>query len=643
MDEKWPNSNYGPDIDLAAPADSIYCMLADSEYIYASGTSLAAPIVAGVAGLVIANNPDWNGIQAAEQIRVTTDLLSGTGADLGRGRINAYRALTESPISIKYVEFDYVDDNHNGFVEAGERVNMYLTMINYLTPAPNVSLKISSSSEEITFINEEITTSSIDSYQQIRFPDPIVFDILDNTKGVPFIEFDLQIKSEGYHEMDQFTFTQTFMDIPWKKYNDPETKDNLYSNSDPVLKSGPSGDWDSNFASVLTVMYDSISSIFKMWYQGGTGPFTGSIGYATSPDGINWMKYDDPATTDPPYLASDPVLNPGSQGTWDSKVTGMASIVIQDDFYHMWYTGISDSAYFNIGYAISSDGIFWEKYDDNPVLKIGLKGSWDETRVYLPCVIHEDSLFKMWYSGSQGNPFTGENFKGQIGYAISSDGIVWTKGINPVLEPQRTQGGEFDFWNVLSPDVLYDGSNYQMWYAGYNNPKYSVGMAKSLNGVDWYRGNNNPVLEVGSEDEWDYPIVQNPKVILIDTTYHMWYSGGQLFGWQIGYARSSWDGLSGDLDDGITENIPQNYSLSRNYPNPFNPRTIINYELPITNEVNLIIYNILGKKVVTLVSEKQNAGYHQVEWDASDFASGVYFYRLKAGDYQAVKKMVLLR
>jgi hypothetical protein len=89
--------------------------------------------------------------------------------------------------------------------------------------------------------------------------------------------------------------------------------------------------------------------------------------------------------------------------------------------------------------------------------------------------------------------------------------------------------------------------------------------------------------------------------------------------------------------------LPVVYALQQNYPNPFNPTTIINYELPITNNVNLTIHNIIGQKVATLVSEKQKAGYHQVEWDASDYASGVYYYKITAGDFQQVRKMVLLK
>ena len=61
------------------------------------------------------------------------------------------------------------------------------------------------------------------------------------------------------------------------------------------------------------------------------------------------------------------------------------------------------------------------------------------------------------------------------------------------------------------------------------------------------------------------------------------------------------------------------------------------------NEVDLSVYNVLGQKVVTLVSEKQEAGYYQVEWDASPFSSGIYFYVLQSGDFKDVKKMVLIK
>ena len=89
--------------------------------------------------------------------------------------------------------------------------------------------------------------------------------------------------------------------------------------------------------------------------------------------------------------------------------------------------------------------------------------------------------------------------------------------------------------------------------------------------------------------------------------------------------------------------IVEKFALYQNYPNPFNPGTIINYELQMTNEIELSIYNSLGQKVATLVSGRKEAGLHQVEWDATGFASGIYYYKLQAGGFVDVKKMMLIR
>jgi hypothetical protein len=98
-----------------------------------------------------------------------------------------------------------------------------------------------------------------------------------------------------------------------------------------------------------------------------------------------------------------------------------------------------------------------------------------------------------------------------------------------------------------------------------------------------------------------------------------------------------------ELNGDVTVGIPTKFDLSQNYPNPFNPVTKINFDLPEDGKVNLRIYDILGREVAILVNEVRTAGYYTVSFDASNFASGVYFYRLSAGNYNAVKKLVLIR
>ena len=90
-------------------------------------------------------------------------------------------------------------------------------------------------------------------------------------------------------------------------------------------------------------------------------------------------------------------------------------------------------------------------------------------------------------------------------------------------------------------------------------------------------------------------------------------------------------------------NLVTTYSLSQNYPNPFNPTTVIDYTIPKESHVMLKIYDVLGQEVETLVNEDQNVGRYQVQFDGSRLASGVYFYRLVAGNHVITKKMLLLK
>ena len=91
------------------------------------------------------------------------------------------------------------------------------------------------------------------------------------------------------------------------------------------------------------------------------------------------------------------------------------------------------------------------------------------------------------------------------------------------------------------------------------------------------------------------------------------------------------------------ENLPGNYSLSQNYPNPFNPSTKIKYQLPELCFVTLKVYDVLGNEIITLVNEEKFVGSYEVEFGGTGLPSGVYFYKLQAGDFVETKKMLLMK
>ncbi len=91
------------------------------------------------------------------------------------------------------------------------------------------------------------------------------------------------------------------------------------------------------------------------------------------------------------------------------------------------------------------------------------------------------------------------------------------------------------------------------------------------------------------------------------------------------------------------DNVVKTYQLSQNYPNPFNPSTTIKFSIPEKNMVTLKIFNVLGQEVKSLVNREYSAGSYEVNFDASQLSSGIYFYSISAGDFHSTKKMILMK
>jgi hypothetical protein len=234
-----------------------------------------------------------------------------------------------------------------------------------------------------------------------------------------------------------------------------------------------------------------------------------------------WTKYP-----------GNPVMTPDSAG-YDRDFVGLGSVIYHDNIYHMWYSG-GNWAHLRIGHATSPDGITWTR-DTIPVLDYGPTGSWDEDAAFAPQVIVISDMFHMWYVGHRG---VANNYDFQIGHATSPDGITWTKDPNNPVLP-RGSVGAWDYAWVHTGSVLYDSTQYHLWYSAWDGANgVRMGHATSPDGLTWTKDPSNPVLTIGTVGNWDYPRVEIPSVVFDDTIYHMWYSGGDYFLMKIGYATS---------------------------------------------------------------------------------------------------------
>jgi len=102
------------------------------------------------------------------------------------------------------------------------------------------------------------------------------------------------------------------------------------------------------------------------------------------------------------------------------------------------------------------------------------------------------------------------------------------------------------------------------------------------------------------------------------------------------------DGFTVSAEEEFVE-VPDEFSLNQNFPNPFNPTTVISFNLPEATEVTLAVYNVVGQKVATLIDQQMTAGSHRFDFDASNLSSGVYLYKITAGNFVQSRKLTLIK
>jgi hypothetical protein len=216
---------------------------------------------------------------------------------------------------------------------------------------------------------------------------------------------------------------------------------------------------------------------------------------------------------------------------------------------------------------------------------------------------------------------------------------------NYLLNPDSTYGPEGPIWTYVNqPPTDFFSPNVS------GSQRQPNGNTLICNGT-WGR-----FFEVTNEGELVWLYV-NPVIASGPMLYNDPIPSGQNWTFRVYRYPPDYPGFEGrDLTPGgpielyptsveaINSNlIPKQFELLQNYPNPFNPSTKIKYAIPTDEFVNLTVYNMLGKTITTLVNEQKNTGSYEVVFDASVLSSGVYFYKLTAGKYINIKKMVVIK
>jgi len=230
--------------------------------------------------------------------------------------------------------------------------------------------------------------------------------------------------------------------------------------------------------------------------------------------------------------------------------------------------------------------------------------------------------------------------------AVDGLGNVYVTGESPGLETEEDYA-----------TVKYSSDGVEQWVARYNgaNNKSDIAAAIEIDRFDniYVTGTSDGgivsiMYDTAGVEQWIARYDESEKdsydatAMSVDNSGNVYVAGNSSFIFRSAYTLIKYTQNLVSVE-GEDTGLPMKYTLLQSYPNPFNPTTTIEYTLQHSGDVSLVIYNLLGEEVTRLVNGQQDAGYHKATWNASNMSSGIYFYRIQAGDFVETRKMLLLK
>jgi len=574
-------SNYGHTIDVAAPGDAVYATWFPSTYAFLSGTSMASPHAAGSAALIKTMNPGFTGLQVGEQLRVTADNINGINPSytdlLGKGRVNVFRALTETPPSIRALNLDVSDSaggNNNGNLEPNEIADIVYNFTNFLAPTSNAAVTLTETSAYISIIDGDFTVGALGTMETIRNDaEPFQISIASNVPPGHIATFKLLMADGTYSDFQWFTLV---INPTFQSHNINDLHVTMTNNGNIGFN-----DYPANMQGIGALYpASSVNHVF----EGGL-----IIGNSATKL-VNNIRINDQQSQDNDFLArtiydlQTPGIVSNQDGyTWysDSLAPLANRLGLRLDQYTYAFSSSGDTDYVIVRYDITNltasaiSGLYAGQFYDWDIATYSTnRTGFDGTR----------SLAYAWDGGTPTAPYMGVR---------ALDSVASCRGlVNSSLTIDRSAK-----WN---------------WISG------GTGQSTVGPGDVFYAISSGPyTIQPGEVQRLGFAIIGG--VDLADLQAH------------ADAARTKWDEILilVSVDDGAPS-VPTVFSLEQNYPNPFNPSTVIQYGIPEASFVSLKVFDLLGRPVSTLVEGTMSAGEHRTLFDASSLPSGVYFYRLEA-------------
>jgi serine protease len=596
-DVKWTGSSYGVHVDISAPGEKITSTQYKNGYTIGavSGTSFASPIVAGCAAIIRSKYPLLNALQVGEQLRVTADIIDTIAGNaaykglLGKGRVNLYNALINSPLpSVRMISYNIKDNNDSVFL-GGDTLRIRGNFENYLEPtSAALTATISSTSPYVIAQTGTITLGNINTLQtKNNNAMPFVVKLAPNTPTNSIILFKITYNDGAYSDYEYLTVavSKDYVDI------------NANYIGSTITSKGPIG-YNGQYVDGRGFTYKGSSSILsEMGFMIGVDSVNLSDCLRNNVGGSynNDFKPLAIAKKLTPPVVSEFDIN----GVFDdSQAAHPLNVRVKHSAYA--YTTLADRNYIIVEYTIKNNSI--TNYNK---LYAGLFADWD--------IINSN-----------------EN-KAKLDTANKMGYVYYTKA-NPIYAGIK----------ILTKNIAYNHYAIDNTFGGSGGIDLSNGFSK----IDKFK-----IMTIRRDSAGNDSIIGNdvahvvnagPFALAANDSIKIAFAliaGDSLK--QIQNAAKAAD-LKYNIVLATLNNINKpTFSLNQNYPNPANDNTVIGFTLAEPAHTFLEIYNVIGTKVLAINRGLLNSGSHEISISTAKLSAGIYYYRLISGNNSETKKMIL--
>lgn len=589
-DKKSSFSNYGNSVTISAPGE-VFTTTNGNKYANTQGTSFSAPLVASAAALVRAKFPQYDMFQVGEQLRVTADNVDSVNPGfeglLGTGRLNVFRALSESLPSIRYQNVTLVDKG-KGSIPVGDTLNIFLDIKNFLSPVSGLTIKLSTANPNIQVINQQLILGSINT-KELKTIGPFRVFIKPGVTDNEPVDFKLSYTSgTSYSSSEQFQIlvARDFFNVEVNQV------------ASTITSNGRIGYRDVSAQNGLGFIYKNQQMLFEGSLMIGNSPTAVSnnvrslYGEADEHFVKNVRVFND-ADGNAAFLARSEFDDSGNPARLDLNIKHNIRA----------FSVAPDDKYIIAEYEIENTGLS------------GLNG------VYA-------GLFTDWDLDLNGRDVTRYDASNQLAYAFGKLGKTPYAGVK--LLSKSTPPVYYPMSYLVNGDPLESDNEFTLAekYQTLSSGIKALSLGdNTTNGYD--------ISFVSGYGPFKIPVNTNVKVAFA------LIGGDSLTDLQASAqaAQTKYDELnkseSTDTNDGFV--------LRQNFPNPGLNQTVIDFSLSRPGLTNLILYNAAGKQVRELIKDNLTTGSYRVNLDLSDLQSGVYLYKLRFEGKEKTFKLLVTK